>query len=143
MKNLIPALIIFLFVLGSCGTKSHDHSHGEDGADSANTALLAMVMDIHDEVMPKSDDLYRLKKKLQDSIAATKGMTAEKKAGLEALILSLDSASHAMNEWMHGFKPEKDSANQEKMREYLESEIEKIRQIKERTNEVIAKASGQ
>ena len=99
-------------------------------------------MDIHDEVMPKMQDLYMLKKGLQDKIAATPGMSSEEKQNLEKRILVLDSVNQLMMDWMHKFSPRSDSTDQEAAREYLESEMEKIRKVREAMLEAIASEKG-
>ena len=133
-------IAVFVFAVASCSRAPHDHPHSHDGGDSTNEALNEKVLSIHDEVMAKGDDLYRLKKRYQDSLASTKDLTAEKKAHLESVVLELDSAQKAMNKWMHEFDPNKDSADAEKTREYFETEIEKITKIKVLTEEVILRA---
>jgi hypothetical protein len=67
-------------------------------------------------------------------------MVVEKKAQLEKMISNLDSASTAMMNWMHEFNPLPDSTDQEKAREYLESEMERIRKVKSLVTETIDKA---
>jgi hypothetical protein len=97
-------------------------------------------MDIHDEVMPKTGEIYQLKKELQDKIAKTPDLVVDKKKQLDQIISELDSADHSMMDWMHKFNPLPDSANQEKAREYLEDEMEKIKKVRELTNGAIQKA---
>ena len=140
MKHLSLILIVLMFNAAACTRSSHQHPHPHDGADSTNDALNEKVLEIHDEVMAKGDDLYRLKMKLRDSLANTKNLSAETKESIESIILGLDSASKAMNKWMHEFNPNKDSADQEKSREYFETEIEKITKIKALTDEAIERA---
>jgi len=43
-------------------------------------------------------------------------------------------------DWMHKFNPLPDTANQEKAREYLENEMEKIKKVRELINGSIEKA---
>ena len=102
--------------------------------------LFRSVMDIHDEIMPRIENIYQLKKQLQDKIAASTDMAADKKQELEQVIAQLDSADRSMMDWMHTFNPLPDSADQEKARAYLESEMEKIKKVRELMNESIGKA---
>ena len=142
MKYAILSLFASLLVGTSCNT-SHTHSHAQDqtGEDTVNVALYDMVMDIHDEVMPKMEDIYNLKKELtgQKNI---KDVTAEKKAQLDETIAALDSADNAMKDWMHKFVMP-DSSNQEKAREYLETELVRIKKVREITEEAISRAKEQ
>ena len=144
MKLSFASLLVVCFMVAGCGkSHTHNHEHMHTAGDSTNDALKDMVLSIHDEVMAKGQNLYTLKKKLLDTIAHTTGMAAERKAALQALIASLDSADNAMLDWMHHFDPDRDSTDQEKRREYFETEMERINKIKEQTDEVIEKAKEQ
>lgn len=142
MKNLTSLFIVGLLVLAACGKGGeHQHSNSDSSTDdSPNQALYDQVMDVHDEVMPKMDDIMKLKRELQDKIANSPDMVVERKEQLEKVIANLDSASNAMMTWMHEFNPLPDSIDQEKAREYLESEMERIRKVKTLTLESIEKA---
>ena len=141
MKSLlIPTAFLILI---SCGKTSDHAGHGEseDGnKDDANRALYNQVMDIHDEVMPKMEDIYKIKRELLEKIANTPGLAEEKKKEIERIISNLDSANNAMMDWMHNFNPLPDSIDQEKAREYLENEIERIKIVRDRTNEALERA---
>lgn len=141
MKKVLLASS-FLIML-SCGRTSEHSGHDQESSkdnDDPNLALYDQVMDIHDEVMPKMEDLYKLKKDLQDKIAAAPGMVPDQKKELENMISNLDSASSAMMDWMHQFNPLPDSVNEEAAREYLENEMQRIKQVRDRTNETLEKA---
>lgn len=141
MKQLLIASS-FLIIL-SCGKTSdhNDHDQGtSENSDNPNQALYDQVMDIHDEVMPKMEDMYKLKKDLQDKIANSPAMVEEQKKELEGMIANLDSASNAMMDWMHNFNPLPDSVDQEAAREYLENEMERIKKVRDQTNETLEKA---
>jgi len=145
MKSIINFLFLSLLFLSACGGKGSEHNghqdHDSDADDNnPNTALYNQVMDVHDEIMPKSDDIYRLKKEIQEKIAASPDMVIEKRQQLERVISNLDSASNAMMDWMHRFNPLPDSVDQEQARAYLESEMEKIKQVRDLTYDAIEKA---
>ncbi len=145
MKPLLFVSSVLMFV--SCGKTGdtsghHDHSDHDSVNQNANRALYDQVQDIHDEVMPKMEDLYNLKKELLEEIAKTPGMVAKRKKQLEDMISNLDSASKAMMDWMHYFNPLPDSADQEKAREYLETEMERIKKVRDLTNETLEKAKS-
>ena len=120
----------------------HEHEGPDGDSTNANRALYDQVMDIHDEVMPKVGDIYELKKKLLEKIASTPDMVAEEKSKLEKRIADLDSVGEMMMGWMHSFQPLPDTVDQERAREYLESEMEKIRKVKEAMLEIIEKEKG-
>jgi len=137
-------LAFTLLVLAFACSKSDKHhggqeEEGDNATDSPNEALYHQVMDIHDEVMPKMDDLYKLKRDLQEKIESTPDLVAEEKKKLEDRIAHLDSTSQLMMEWMHQFNPLPDSTDQEEAREYLESEMEKIKKVKDAMLEAIEK----
>jgi len=142
MKNLQIILLIAGLALFSCGKGAENThaSHDEPLDESPNQALYDQVMDIHDEVMPKMDEIMRLKRELQEKIVNTPDLVVEKKEQLERIISNLDSASTAMMNWMHEFNPLPDSVDQEKARVYLESEMERIKKVKTLTLETIEKA---
>ena len=128
------ALLFFAFlVLLSCGktgentAQDYEDQEGED----PNRALYDRVMDLHDEVMPKMEDIYRIKAQLREKIANSPNMVQERKQKIESLILQLDASSKSMMDWMHDFEPLPDTADQEEAREYLEDQMEKIKQVKE------------
>jgi hypothetical protein len=145
MKKLIASAFIltaFLSLL-SCG-KSGEHHHDQESdttaTDNPNQALYNQVMEIHDEVMPKTGDIYGLKKELQEKLDKT--ADGKEKEELKQTISLLDSADHAMMDWMHHFNPA-DTTSQEAAREYLESEMEKIKKVKDLVNESLEKAKAQ
>ena len=66
----------------------------------------------------------------------------EKKESVEKTILQLDSASNLMMDWMHQFDPLPDSSDAEEARAYLESQMEKIKKVKEEMEAAIEQAKG-
>jgi len=140
MKTSFKTLILSSLLLAACGKSSHHDQPEEASTDSPNQALYEQVMEVHDEVMPKTDEIYKLKKGLQDKIVNTPNIVADKKRQLDQMIAELDSADHSMMDWMHHFNPLPDSANQETAREYLENEMEKIKKVRELINTSIQKA---
>ena len=118
-------------------TQTHDHAGGDAIQEGGNQALYDQVMAVHDEVMPKMNDLYKLKGTLKDKIADSPAMAADKKAELESVIARLDSASESMMVWMRNFNPLPDSLGEEQAREYLENEMEKIKRVKTGVDEAL------
>lgn len=141
-RILLPVIALLLIRCGSPASNGNEHNENDGDSTSTNQALYDQVMDIHDEVMPKMQDLYILKKGIQDKIAATPNMVIEEKQKLEKRISNLDSASQLMMDWMHNFTPLSDTTDQEAAREYLESEMEKIRKVREAMLEAIASEKG-
>jgi hypothetical protein len=148
--TLKTALFVSALLAGACGSKNqehdHDHEHGHDhehpAADgSPNQALGEEVMKVHDEVMPRMNDIYKLKEGLKKKLSET-GVADDKKKEIEQTITQLDSASDGMMVWMRAFNPQPDSLDEEKTREYLENEMEKVKKVQENIQQAIAKAEA-
>ena len=130
MKTILPVLSLFILSLVyGCGQKTQD-----------NQSLYDEVMKVHDEVMPKMDDIYKLKQELKKQIADSSTLAGEERKTIEATILRLDSASENMMVWMRNFNPLPDSLGEEKARTYLEEQQEKIKKVKEDMLEAISAA---
>ncbi|MBK5280123.1 MAG: hypothetical protein JJE09_14795 [Bacteroidia bacterium] len=144
MNSLFKILFLAL-ILTACGksTEHSDHDNGSSDGDSPNEALYNQAMEVHDEVMPRMNDIYKLKKDLQEQIANTPDMVVERKNQLVQIISNLDSANDAMMDWMHKFNPLPDSVEQEQAREYLEGEIERVKKVRTLVNESIEKAKAE
>ena len=108
----------------------------------AEKPLYDQVMDIHDEVMPKMNDLYKLRKQLQDSIANTADIPEEEKMEMEQTILQLDSASNSMMVWMREFNPP-DQKDKDAFQKYMESELVKVKKMREDVMWALDKAKVQ
>ena len=93
-------------------------------------SLYDQVMDIHDEVMPKMNDIYKRRKSLQDSIANTPDMAEETKVEFQQTILRLDSAGNSMMVWMREFNPP-DQKDEAAFKKYMEIELVKVKKMKE------------
>lgn len=126
----LPYTLFIALAIVGCQKSEHAHQHDEHTpeADSTNIILYNQVMDIHDEVMPKMEDLYNMKKDLQTKLESA---PAAEKADLEQRIAQIDSASNLMMDWMHEFDPPADTVDQEQARAYLEGEMEKVKRVKE------------
>jgi len=149
MKKMLWCNLLFLALTltWSCGQKTnHEDDHHHDTSDavenSGNQALYDEVMKIHNEVMPKMDDIHQKMQELKNKIATTPDMAAEKKAEIEAMILKLDSAGESMMDWMRNFNPVPDSLGEEKAREYLENEMERVKVVREDILEALEKAKS-
>jgi hypothetical protein len=136
-KIFINLFFILLIISWGCKEKSHNHDEMDnpeaaDAVDiSENQMLYNEVMKIHDEVMPKLEDIYKKKEALKNKIASTPNMAEAERKQIEARIAQLDSASESMMDWMHDFNPLPDSTGEEKAREYLENQIEKVKTVRE------------
>jgi len=142
--NLLVTVLCFSFA--GCGQKSHEHDmenhEAMEGAGDKNKPLYDEVMNIHNEVMPKLDDIYKLKESLKNKIANTPTLANEKKQEIESTIVKLDSASEGMMNWMHKFNPLPDSADESAAREYLEKEKVKMEKVKQDILQALEKGNA-
>jgi hypothetical protein len=131
MKATLPFVSLIIFLLWACGQESKD-----------NQALYDEVMKVHDDVMPKMNDIYKLREELKKQIADTPGLVEEKKKAIESAILKLDSSSESMMVWMRNFNPLPDSLGEEQAREYLEDQKVKVKKVKEDMLQAIEEAEA-
>ncbi|MEO7989100.1 MAG: hypothetical protein ABI663_06130 [Chryseolinea sp.] len=135
-------LVSFLLIGWSCGQKSHDHEHmdgaGDALAGNANEALLNEVDKLHNELMLQMEDIYKHKEELKNKLSSTPSLTDDQKQKIQDSMANLDSADSSMMDWMHNFHPPVDSiVGEEKAREYLENEMEKVKKLQEDINEAL------
>jgi len=115
MKKTIALLALLSFTLTNC--------------QDPNKVLYNEVMDIHDEVMPSMEELYRLKKGLEEKVKNSPDLVENKKQEMESIILLIDSASKSMMVWMREFNPEE--YEKEAQRDYLEKELKRVKTVKD------------
>lgn len=126
----ISALFLF-FMAAACQQTSHNDQPTHDSVEaSPNQKLYDEIMDIHDEVMPRMNDLHKTKTSLQTRLALP-GLGEDERQEIQHNISRLDSASEGMMVWMRRFDPLPDSAGEEKARVYLEAELEKIKKVRD------------
>lgn len=101
------------------------------GCRDTNQELYDQVMEVHDEVMPKMNDLYKAKVELNNRLSDSARITSGERESIRQKIAHLDSASESMMVWMRQFNPVPDSVGKEKAKAYLEAELVKVRHVKE------------
>ena len=94
-------------------------------------------MGIHDEVMPKMNDLYKRKTALKTRLELP-GISEHEKQEINQKLTRIDSASEGMMVWMRQFDPVPDSEGEEKARAYLEAELVKVKKVKDEILEALA-----
>jgi hypothetical protein len=96
-----------------------------------NQELYDEVMKVHDEVMPKMNDVHSAKMALKEKLETISDSTSAEKSEIEGKIARLDSASEGMMVWMRQFNPMPDSVGEDKAREYLEAEMIKVKKVRD------------
>lgn len=142
MKNVVKLMALTTILLSACGKPAQENATATDSLETVSKALYKEAMDIHDEVMPKMDQLYMLRKSLKDSLANTPALSVEAKSDIEARIHLLDSADKSMMDWMHDsrLRPSKDTTNHEAYHQYMKSKVESAEKMKALMLEAIEKA---
>lgn len=99
--------------------------------------LSGEVIAIHDEVMPKSEELMNLKNQIQARI----GQDSTARPMGDSLAAALDRADNAMSDWMAAYDPDAaKSKTPEQAADYFKAEKTKIEAVKKQTDESIARA---
>lgn len=100
--------------------------------------MIDEVMAIHDEVMPKMDDIMTLKSSLDSAIKVSPDSVKAKQ-----LYSALDSADNQMMDWMQAYNPDQvKGKSEEEVTKYYADEKAKISSVKELTNKSIEEAKG-
>jgi hypothetical protein len=148
MKNLfVIATFAIAVFLTSCQQKSeHDEheghdAHAQDKTDiSENEKLYNEVMKVHDEVMPKMNDIHKLKMSIRERIEKNPNLPKAERLKLDAMYAKLDSANEGMMVWMREFRPLPDSLGEEKAKRYLENEMERVNAVRQKMLDAIEAA---
>lgn len=136
MRTALPIITILVtaWFTSGCGKPAEEaasHDHGAEPMGLEEGKLYDEVMKFHDEGMAKMDEMYTLKQELMKKVADPSGLVREKQAEIESKISQLDSASRAMMVWMRNFRPESDTLDASGYRNYLETELEKVKKVRD------------
>jgi hypothetical protein len=148
MKNFAFCLtVVASLFLTSCQQKSEHEGHeGHDAhaqdktQTSENQKLYNEVMKVHDEVMPKMNDIHKLKMAIKERIEKNQNLSKVERMKLDAMYAKLDSANDGMMVWMREFRPLPDSVGEEKAKKYLENEMERVNAVRKRMLDAIEAA---
>ncbi|HEY0652869.1 MAG TPA: hypothetical protein VGD65_07065 [Chryseosolibacter sp.] len=150
MKSLFVMALAASLSLVSCNQKSeHDgheghDAHAQDKTDiSENQKLYNEVMKIHDEVMPKMNDIHKLKMSIREKIEKNPNLPQVERIKLDAMYAKLDSANEGMMVWMREFRPLPDSVGEEKARLYLQNEMTRVQKVRDNMLKAIESAEKQ
>lgn len=149
MKIKYISVTVVMFLLMSCGG-NHDNKREIVSIEEQRNELFQEVIKVHDEVMPKMEDIIGLQDKirvLMDSLLEVDSTSSEL-SNLEELNAKLNEADKSMMEWMREFDVEmnSDEVNQNEAIEYFTNEMNKIEEVKVIVNtniEDVTKALGE
>ncbi len=96
--------------------------------------LKTETIAIHDEVMPKMDDIMKLKKELKSKQDSTSNEEVQR------LISALEESDKAMMNWMRNYDPRMEDMSDDEKLEYLKSQKSAIQKVKGKMNSSIAEA---
>jgi hypothetical protein len=115
MKIHYLSFIFLTLLFFGCGNPSED--------------LFNEVMAVHDEVMPKMDDIMKEKARIQRLMDAEKDST--RITTLRETMSSLNSADESMMNWMRSFDRDKFSNDPEAQINYYREELIRINEVKD------------
>lgn len=99
MKNIILTLLVATLMI-SCESRKGNTEANEVTAQS----VYQEAMRIHDEVMPRMDEMYQMEgrlKTLKDSLLSDSVVNAQKISFVREKLSALETANKAMMDWMH------------------------------------------
>ncbi len=114
---LFSLLFLFLF---SCTSKEKQIE-----------SLKSEVIDIHDEVMPRMNEVMQLKKELVERGNSIDSSQIETLAEIQSHILYLEEADEEMMNWMRNYDPEMKDMTEEEKIAYLKKEKVSIKLVKQ------------
>ncbi|MCX7767418.1 MAG: hypothetical protein N2110_00140 [Flavobacteriales bacterium] len=135
MNSFRSLLVVIFFIPWACGPSKREKEE----------QLRREVMSIHDEVMPRTEDLYRLRKKIQavldslDTLPLTDTLLRHK---ARQLILMLRSADDSMMHWMHNYNGGAGLYDHMELMKYLNEEKQKILGVRQAIQEAIDSAQA-
>ena len=145
MKASSLIIPLFISLVFSCSPDGGQNgSNSEMSANERRNEMYQEVIAIHDEVMPKMQNIIALQGKIRLQMDSLKevDITLPIIADLKKMNDELSSADKAMMDWMHEFNTDinsKEITDQEAL-DYLKGQKLKIQGVKTIMNESIAKA---
>jgi hypothetical protein len=137
------ALAVSVSLLSACST----------GDKSDFSDVDAEILEIHDEVMPKLEDLNHYAEEIRSKISqldslqqegVSSNTIAEQRLRATDILSKLNAADSLMWEWMRGYEADSAKAlsNVEETSRYFEQEKTKILDVKEKTEASIREAQS-
>ena len=125
VMKIIPIICCIFFL--ACGS----------GINQEEETLKKEIMDIHDQLMPKMDNIYNLKKALQKNrdFLTSDSLSVERPklnaAEFDSLVQALENADKSMMSWMRNYtKFDDPEFNHQEQMDYLQKEKVKIETVR-------------
>lgn len=148
MKKITTILLSLVAVgmITSCGNQKRKDQEQEKN-------LFSESMLLHDEVMPKQEELFKLKKKIyalgakMDSLKTANPSldTAALRVKITGMSGKIDSAVDNMSDWMHSFTSDLDQKfegkSHEEIMKYLNEGKQSIENVQKEFNQSISDAN--
>ena len=113
-------VLICMLAIAAC--QSGESQSSDDGE---ARALEKEVIRIHDEVMPKMNDIRNLEKRF-NALLASGDLTTNNTALIQTAVLNLKEADSLMWDWMHNYNVPGEKAGVAEKMKYLASEKVRI-----------------
>jgi hypothetical protein len=105
------------------------------GGPNATQELSKKVMAVHDEVMPRMDEMHQLSMQLKAVVDSLKADTMQNHTGMivnyTEAAANIEQASEGMMSWMRSYNPAQGEQSVEEYNAYLETELVNISQVKD------------
>ena len=131
-------VLAFLYACG--GTTNTDAAlNDEEQEAQKKLEMYEAVMEVHNEVMPKLEDLYQYRQ-LADQRLDSIGENSEDGEAIKNLVGDLESAEEGMMQWMRQFRRPNDSLAYEEIIRYYELEMERVSLVQDSVLSGISRA---
>lgn len=128
MKNIFSIFILFsIAIIIGCSSSPSEKESGED-QQAQYDSLFDQVMAVHDEVMPKMEEIHDLKKRIEKELEIVEG---DSEMVLKTAHKELSEADKGMRDWMRNFRKPADDLSMEEKMNYLRQEKETISKVSE------------
>lgn len=133
MKQLLFIAISSIFISFACTS----------GAENKVSELEDEVLTIHDEVMPKMEDINRLEIQISELLPYKSGQyDSIIVAEIESVLSMLETAGESMMEWMRQYKSPEDSDDDSSAIAYLNIQKTMIEKVRANMLSSVAKADS-
>lgn len=99
--------------------------------------LKLETMAVHDEVMPKMDDIMKLKKALKDKKDTANDVNSDQ---IQEMIQALEESDKAMMNWMRNYDPRMEGMSDDEKIAYLKNQKSSIEKVSEQMKNSISEA---